>query len=335
MMNRRLLYSFLLATWLLSGCTGNLPPSPTPTAIVGAGDAAVVFFEQSMYQNLTQQAIDNERIRQAAVMTATQQVIAATATQQTHNENAQATRRAESATERAFEVTVAAAQAADTATAQAHALSVTATVVAQHTATQHAAVIATGQANQQATATADYRTQQAPFEAARLETLRIEQEKAQMELDKAKATMWLSAYGGWVFAVIVAVAAGYVIWKRSQIGVIADENGKVRIVMINKRALSPELMTHPVADFSAPNGVLIPDNGIDPETQRQQAHERNIVDAIKGLPPGYARQGMGLAAGMMQKPAVNIQVIQPSETGLISQWDADIQGQMAQEVHDD
>ena len=51
--------------------------------------------------------------------------------------------------------------------------------------------------------------------------------------------------------------------------------------------------------------------------------------------PATSARPLGLAGGMVQKPAVNIQVIQPDETGIISQWDADIQGQMAQEVQDD
>jgi hypothetical protein len=117
--------------------------------------------------------------------------------------------------------------------------------------------------------------------------------------------------------------------------VFTYENGRVRIIMVNQRALQPDLMFGPVLDFSDKHEVTAPALGIPEETQRQIAHETKVVEAVRSLPPGYQRQALGLAGGMVQKPAVNIQVIQPHETGIISQWDADIQSQMAQEVQDD
>jgi hypothetical protein len=94
-------------------------------------------------------------------------------------------------------------------------------------------------------------------------------------------------------------------------------------------------MFSPVLDFSQKNTVTAPALGVPNELQQQIAHETKIVEAVRALPPGYQRQAMGLAGGMVQKPAVNIQVIQPHETGIVSQWDADIQNQMAKEVQDD
>lgn len=332
-MNRRSLFSlfFLL---LLTACSGG-EMTPTPTAVSGAANAAIALIQQDMYLRLTQQAIDNQRIETGARMTATQQVIDATATQARYEDNAKSTQRAESATQQAFSVTVAAAQAFDTATAQAQRTATQAANEHQATATQLAVVGLTATVEAKATAVSEQKTQEAPLIWAKQTAVYAESQKTQIELQKTQATMWVSAWGGWFFALVVLVVAVFVIWKKSQIGVITDENGRVRIVMINQRALQPDLMFNPVLDFSQKNVVTAPALGVSDELQRQITHETKVVEAVRALPPGYQRQAMGLASGMVQKPAVNIQVIQPTETGIISQWDADIQGQMAQEVQDD
>jgi len=332
-MNRRSLFSLLLLL-LLTACSGG-EMTPTPTAVSGAANAAIALIQQDMYLRLTQQAIDNQRIETGARMTATQQVIDATATQARYEDNAKSTQRAESATQQAFSVTVAAAQAFDTATAQAQGTATQAANEQHATATQMAVVGLTATVEAKATAVAEQKTQEAPLIWAKQTAVYAESQKTQIELQKTQATMWVSAWGGWFHALVVLVVAVFVIWKKSQIGVITDENGRVRIVMINQRALQPDLMLGPVLDFSQKGTVTAPALGVSTETQLQLAHETKVVEAVRALPPGYQRQAMGLASGMVRKPAVNIQVIQPNETGIISQWDADIQGQMAQEVQDD
>jgi hypothetical protein len=332
-MNRRSLFSLLVLIFL-TACSGG-EMSPTPTAVVGAANAAVALIQQDMYLRLTQQVIDNQRIETGAKMTATQQVIDATATQSRFNADSQATQRAASATQQAFQVTVSAAQAFDTATAQAQGTA-TQTANEQHaTATGMAVVGLTATVEAKATEVSDKKTQEAPMLWAKQTAVYAESQKTQIELQKTQATMWVSAWGGWVLALVVMVVAVFVIWKKSQVGVITDENGRVRIVMINQRALQPDLMFQPVLDFSDKHMVTAPSLGISDELQRQVVHETKVVEAVRSLPPGYQRQALGLAGGMAQKPAVNIQVIQPNETGIISQWDADIQNQMAQEVQDD
>jgi hypothetical protein len=332
-MNRRSLFSLLLML-LLTACSGS-EMTPTPTAVVGAANAAIALIQQDMYLRLTEQAVNNQRIETGARMTATQQVVDATATQARYEDNAKSTQRAESATQQAFAVTVAAAQAFDTATAQAQGTATQAASEQHATATQMAVIGLTATVEAKATAVAEQKTQEAPLIWAKQTAVYAESQKTQIELQKTQATMWVSAWGGWFLALVVLVVAVFVVWKKSQIGVIADENGRVRIVMINQRALQPDLMFGPVLDFSQKNAVTAPALGVSDELQRQIAHETKIVEAVRALPPGYQRQAVGLTGGMVQKPAVNIQVIQPGETGVISQWDADIQGQMAQEVQND
>jgi hypothetical protein len=333
MMNQQSLFSLLLML-LLTACSGG-EMTPTPTAGVGVANAAVALIQQDMYLRLTQQAIDNQRIETGARMTATQQIIDATATQARFNADAQVTQRAAAATQQAFQVTVAAAQAFDTATAQAQGTATQAAREQQATATQMAVIGLTATVEAKTTEVADKKTQEAPLVWAKQTAVYAESQKTQIELQKTQATMWVSAWGGWALALVVLVVAVFVIWKKSQIGVIADENGRVRIVMINQRALQPDLMFSPVLDFSGKNLVTAPSLGTSDELQRQVVHETKVVEAVRALPPGYQRQAVGLAGGLVQKPAVNIQVIQPHETGVVSRWDDDIQNQMAQEVQDD
>lgn len=323
-MNRQSLFSLSILVLMLASCGVQPTPMPTPTPGLDAIEAGVQLIQQDMYLRLTEQAVNNQRIETSAKMTATQQVIDATATQQRYNQDVRSTQQAATATQQAFQVTVAAAQAFDTATAQA-----------QGTATQMAVNGITATVEAKGTAIAEQKTQEAPLVWAKQTAVYAESQKTQIELQKTQATMWVSAWGGWFFALVVLAAAIFVIWKKSQIGVVTDENGRVRIIMINQRALQPDLMFGPVLDFSDKQAVTAPALGVPEETQRQIAHETKVVEAVRSLPPGYQRQALGLAGGMVQKPAVNIQVIQPHETGLISQWDTDIQGQMAQEVQDD
>ena len=334
-MNRRLPFS-LLFMLLLTACGTQPTPLPTPTQSLSAVEAGVQLIQQDMYLRLTEQFVNNLRIEAGARMTATQQILDATATQARYEDNAKSTQRAESVTQQAFAVTIAAAQAFDTATAQAIGTATQAASEQHATATQMAVIGLTATVEAKSTAIAEQKTQEAPIIWARQTAVYAESQKTQIELQKTQATMWVSAWGGWVFALVVLVVAVFVIWKKSQIGVITDENGRVRVIMINNRALQPDLMFGPVLDFSQKNAVTIPNLGSSEELQRQIVHETKIVEAVRALPPGYQRQALGLAGGMSTPQAsVNIQVIQPGETGMISQWDADIQNQMAKEVQDD
>lgn len=256
MMNRRSLFSLCLALFLVA-CGSESEPTPTPTAI-GVVDAGVLLLQKQMEIQVTQQAIENLRIETGARLTATQQVIDVTATQAQKAVEAQATRRAEAATQQAFSVTVAAAQAFDTATAQAQGTATQAASSQQATATQMAVIGLTATIEAKSTAVAEQKTQEAPLVWAKQTAVIAESQKTQIELQKTQATMWVSAWGGWFFALVVLVVAVFVIWKKSQIGVITDENGRVRMIMINQRALQPDLMFGPVLDFSDKNSVTAP-----------------------------------------------------------------------------
>ena len=329
-MSRRLFFSLIFFLGL-TACASE--PTPAPTAVSGVSDAAVVMIEQQMYSQLTQQAIENDRIETGARMTATQQVFDSTATQQARYENVQATEQSSQATQAAWQVTVDAGKAFDAATLQAASAQATATAIVQGTATQMAVLGTTATVQAAATATAVEMTVQAPVVAAKATAMGIEIKNAEMEYNKAAARFWFDTYGPWVLVIVLAAALGFYLWKKSQIGVIQDKDGKVRALNIGRNVLNLALMLRPLLTvnkdgFDFPQ--LVPD-----DMQARHAHERNIVDAVDSLGPGYGRPALGLAGsltGPQQAGSVNIQVVQP---GQVQPWIDDVQGQLSATVEED
>lgn len=331
---KRFIFSWMWVLVFLTACGSAETPTPTPVQVDGAGEAAVEMIQQEMYSRLTQQAVENDRIEAGARATATQQIMDATATQARYLADARETQRADSATQQAWQVTVAAAQAHETATAQAAAagtqqalVNLAQTQEARATATQFAVLA-------RQTETSVQQTQEAPMIAARLEALEIEKEKARIDLQRARDTYFLQTYCVYGLGLALVAAGGFVLWKKSQVGVIMDENGRVRVVMIKNQALRPELMSQAVIDFSQKR-AQVPDLGSSAEMQLQLAHERNMVDAIDALPPGYPRQAMGMLGSLSTPQAgtnFNIQVVQPNA---VQPWLEDVQGQLAQGAEED
>ena len=328
-MNRYYGFSFFVIALLLAGCTPleAYQPTATPTQGVTVVDAGVELIRQDMYQRLTQQSIENERIETGAKMTATAQVISAQETAQKRADDTQATAQSAQSTQQAWAVTVEAGKAQDTATAQANATALQGQILAT-TATVQAA----------ATATSAHQTQQAPVVFAQQTALYAQARQTEIELAKSETTMWVSAWGGWLFAVVVIVVAVFVIWKKSQVGVIpTDQNGKAQLVVINqggqKFLVSPGLMSAPMLTVSR-DGVSMP-MLVDQAFQEKTTHGAQVIEAIGNLPQGYARQAMGLASGMASTPgagSVNIQVVQP---GQVQPWIDDVQGQISEHVEED
>lgn len=307
MMSRRLFFSLFVLLFLLTSCgdASFLSPTATPTPTdLGISGAVVELLEQEAYIRLTQQAIDNQRIEMGAIMTATQMVRDATATQQARSDNATATERSAQATHAVWVVTVEAAKAQDMATAQAQGTA---------TANYYQGVTATVSAG--ATATTEYRTQMAPIWRAEEQAARAREEQAQIDLRQAQATEMVDAWWLYVLVGVLVIAFLFYLYKKSQVGVILDERGRLRLVMIGHTALNPDLMIRPVMDFRD-GQISAPKLGIEDAPQMQIAHEAKIVDAISMLPPGGSRQGMGLVGNMTSQPgAVNIQVVQPGQLG--------------------
>ena len=314
-------WCFVLVVFLLAGCGDGLAavPTVTPTPVGGIVDAGVDLIRQDMYLRLTQQSIENDRIEAGARMTETQQVMDATATQEQRNKDAQATAQSAQATQQAWQVTVQAGQAFDAATAQAAREQATATAVVQAAATQAAVMAMTQKAESHATEIARQETQQAPVMYAQQTAVFAQARKTEIELAKAETTMWVSAWGGWLFALVVMGLAGFVIWKKSQIGVIpTDQNGKPQMVVINqggqKFLVSPGLMPAPMLTVSR-DGASMP-MLVDQAFQEKTTHGAQVIEAIGSLPPGYNRQAMGLAGGLSAPTgngSVNIQVVQPGQ----------------------
>lgn len=338
MMSRRLLFSLLL---FLGACAPPPTPTPLPTPTPGmsAVDAGVQLIQQDMYLRLTQQAIESLRVEAGSKMTATQQVISATATQARYEDNTKATQRAEYATQAAWQVTVQAAQVFDTATAQAQATATqmaydraTTTADAQGTATQMAVIGLTATIASHETSVAEEKTRQAPIDAAKKRALEAQTQSTEIKLAQEKATAFFYA---WFFPValgIILVVLVFIAWKKSKVGVIQDERGHIRIVMINGHALNPDLMFRPLIEFPR-GGAQAPLLETSDADQRQVTHEAKIVSAIQALPPGYPRQGLNLVGGMTGgQSAVNIQVVQPGQVAGIRN---DLDGQLLGEVADD
>jgi hypothetical protein len=309
-MNRRLFFSLPLAGILLlmvlAGCGESAfsPPTatPTPTADLGIGGAVVQLLEQEAYIRLTQQAIDNQRIEMGAIMTATQMVIDAAYTQQARSDNATATERSAQTTAQVWQVTVAAAKNSDAATQQAQATG---------TAVYHQGVTATVVAG--ATATTEYQTRMAPIWKADEQAAEARARKTEIELRQAQATEVVDAWWLYILVFVLAIAFLYYLWKKSQVGVILDERGRLRLVMIGQTALNPDLMFRPVMDFRD-GQIEAPRLDVSDDTQRQITHEAKIVDAISMLPPSGGNQGMKLLGSMTSQPgSVNIQVLQPGQ----------------------
>lgn len=146
-MSRQSLFSLSILVLMLASCGVQPTPMPTATPAMDAIKAGVQLIQQDMYLRLTEQAVNNQRIETGAKMTATQQVIDATATQQRYNQDVLSTQQAATATQQTFQVTVVAAQAFDTATAQA-----------QVTATQLAIIGLTATVEAKGTEMADKKT---------------------------------------------------------------------------------------------------------------------------------------------------------------------------------
>jgi hypothetical protein len=218
---------------------------------------------------------------------------------------------------------VAAAQVFDTATA-----------VARATATQQAMIGITATIQAQGTDIAEQKTQQAPMVWAKQTAVAAQAESAVIELQKTKATMWAIAWSPFVIGIVLLAMFAYYFWRKSKFGFIQDKNGRLQMVMIGDSAFRPDLMFGPVINFG--KQITAPNLGTPDSVQQSVNHDRMIVDAVLALPMGYQKQAMGMTAGLSNsRPAVNIQVVQPGENGVISQWDADIQAKMAQEVRDD
>jgi hypothetical protein len=329
-MTRILLFS-IFSSLLLVACAGDNTPTPTPTTEIGAGSALVELLSQEAYSRLTQQSIDSERVKVGAQMTATQMVVNATATQAQALKDDLATQRAGASTQAAWKVTVEAGKARDAATAKAAIDYATQTAVVQGTATQMAVIGLTATVSAAQTMTPAAATQQAPVAWAKNTAIAAEAESAKLTADRQRMTNDVLAWGPILSFSVLLGAFLFYLWRKSQVGVISDERGNVRVVMINGHALNPDLMFGPVLEFLK-SGTRMPALGIPLDMQRQSVRENNIVRGIASMPQGYpAQNGMRLLSGM-NAGGVNIQVVQPGQLGAIRD---ELDERIAQEVTDD
>jgi hypothetical protein len=249
----------LWLVWMLlalTGCAGQSATLPTATPGVDPVAAGVQLIQQDMVLRLTQQAIEAARIEAGAKMTATQQVIDATATAVRHAEEAQQTQVASAATQTVWNVTVAAAHAQDTATAEAQAaataqafVQATSTAAAQATGTQAAALAITATVVANGTATADAKTQQAPILAAQNRELEARVQSAELAAERERMTNGVMAWGPWAGFAVALGAAVY----------FARQYLRVRAFKPDDRGDAPYLVIDgvKVLDLDAMPGALV------------------------------------------------------------------------------
>ena len=308
-----LLMVFLAGCASQPGQQSDATPSP---AGMSAGDAAVKLIEQDMQFKLTQQAVDNARIEQAARMTATQQVVDALAT-------SEAQRVSISATNQAWQVTVQAAQSHETATA-----------AAQATSTQQANERATQQVYQSGTATADWKTQQAPIISAQQTAVAAQALSADLAAQRARMTNGVLAWGPWLIAALAISVAAFVIIRKSQVGTIQpDENGLMPGVVIfhngQKQLILPDRMFSPVLTLDQ-QGVSAPAL-TDPERQEGTTRRAQAVQAINALPPMQQQRGTSLM-NQIFNPVQARPGIEFVENGQISGWIEEAENKLGQEL---
>ena len=234
-MKRKFIYSLMLLLFFILAACGTQPtPQATPTLQQDPGTGALVvqMLQQNIAMQATQQAMGQAIAANEARITATQMAVMATVTEQARIDQQAMIRSEATSTERVWEVTQQAAivQATSTAAAQATSGSISAT---------HEAAAWNAQATAQA----------------------AQAENAVIVLQKTQMTYGVTAWGPWVIALLALMAAGYVIWKKSQVGVIpTDASGRYQVMVVEhngqKTVIMPDRMASPVLalrdDVSAP-----------------------------------------------------------------------------------
>lgn len=246
---KRILWIVLMSLALTACGAGQPTVLPTATPGMDAVSAGVQLIQQDMVLRLTQQAIESQRIETGARLTATQQVLDATATALRHAEEAQQTQVASAATRVVWNVTVAAAKAQDEATAQANNIQGTSTAAAQATGTQVAVLGITATVVAAGTATADYKTQQAPIVEAQNRELAARVQSAELAAERERMTNNVMAWGPWVGFAVALVAAIY----------FARQYLRVRAFKPDERGDAPYLVIDgvKVLDLDAMPGALL------------------------------------------------------------------------------
>jgi hypothetical protein len=339
----RRLMIFLLLLMMASMACG-LPaeslPTVTPTPGVDPVAAGVQLIQQDMILRITEQAIEAQRIETGAKLTATQQVLDATATALRHDENVQQTEVAAASTKSVWQVTVAAgksydaatAQAQETATAQAF-VQATSTAAAQATGTQAAVFGITATVAAEAMKTSDFKTQQAPFVEAKMTAVRAQAESAELAASRERMTNGFIAWGPWFIALVAVAAFVFVLIRKSQVGTVErDANGMMPGVVLfhngQKQFIVPDRMFSPVLTLDS-HGISAPQLA-DPERQEGATRRAQAVEAINALPPQTQRQGMGLMAQTFNtatRPTIEVM-----ESGQVAGWVDEAETKLGEEL---
>lgn len=314
-----LLIALVVMAAVLGGNLSNTSAEPTADVL----DQAVELKRQDLILQATLQAIEGERIENAAKMTRTQEVLAVTATENGRLVNQQATANAATATHQVWLVTVEADRAQATSTAQAQGTSTAQALIGQ-TATQQA----------QMTVTAEYRTQQAPVIEAQRTAIFAEAQAAELAASRERMTNLLIAFVPWVLGIGAFLLIGFVVIRRSGIGtILPDENGLMPgVVLISgkqKQLILPDRMFSPVLTVDQ-EGVKAPQL-VDSERQEGTTRRAQAVQAINALPMGQQNRGTSL----MNQTFMPVQArpsIEVMDAGQVRPWVDEVEERLDEEL---
>ncbi|RPH61232.1 MAG: hypothetical protein EHM81_04665 [Chloroflexi bacterium] len=263
---------WVLSTVVLASC--GTTPTTQPTATVGIDPVAagVQLIQQDMALRLTQQFIENERLKAGAMMTATQQFLDVQATVVERSRQERAAAQAATATYQVFEVTRDAAYAQGTATAQA-----------QGTQQAIAYQVATGTAQAQATENTVKATQETNRWNLQATAQAAQAESAKLAADRERMTNGVIAWGPWVGFGIALAAAIFFAQKYLHVRAFKpDERGDAPYLVIGgQQVIDLDGLPGALLDLKTQQAPLL----TNPENTAQIKARDQFIDLnTRGLP---------------------------------------------------
>lgn len=289
-MKKQFAFLFLVFVIVAAQMACSFPTSgvtPTPTATPNAGEIALNMIQQQMAAEATSQIVGLQ-------FTATAEILGATAT-------SQAIGTADAITQQAR---IDAISTSDQARADAAATQQRIDAVSTAEQQRQDAIFATGQAiiavqnTQSANGTATFTSMTLtaiPGDATSTQIAIDNQiaigqknvEKAELDLQRARDTNILKAYGPWTLVVFLAALAGIVIWRQTRWYVIKNGYGDIEGIGHDQKLINPRYMPGAVLDLKAMNMPQLTDR----VTQTEIIRNDQKIRALEAIPVNPSESG--------------------------------------------